>query len=221
LYYGLPDVIKNLVVPRGQIDTGKGNTQVARQPLMSFRVASQLGRLVEKGVPEHDVLFLARRFWDEGLSSEEKAKKRVDEYLKAYDFRHLDMHGLFDMNAAEVARVRSNYEAASRYLRPMKDALRFFTQAAYAIKYDLPTNQDGIALTVVAREMVDMAKTMRLILPEAKRNLSAAKRSEIIQTLTEWEKMAKQFGGLLQSLDIASMEETEEGRMIERQEITI
>lgn len=150
-----------------------------------------------------------------------KQKKRVDEYLEAYDFRHLDMNGLFEMNAADVALLKKHHEAASRYLRPYREVLRFFTQAAYASKYDLPTDQDGIAIAVTAREMLETIKVMRLLLPTVKPYLSAARRSEIKQTLTEWERFAKPFGGLLQSLDVNFEEQDDKREMSEGSETVI
>lgn len=210
LYYGLPDEIKNLVVPRGQIDTGRGNTQIANQPLMPFRVASQLGRLVEKDVPNHDTLFLARRFWDENLASEEEASKRVSAYLKAYEQGDVGMKSLFNINAAETAKLRRNHEVGQRFVTPLDSAIRFFRQVALAKKYGLPIEEDGVSFTVAARHMRILGQVMDGLLPEMKQHLSSAKRAEIKGTLIEWEKTARQFGklGQITEVDLGKTEMT-------------
>ena len=82
LYYNLPDSVKDFVVPRARIDTGDGDTIIPDQPLMPFPVACQLGRLVRAGASEHDIKFIARNFFKEGITSEETARKRVSGYIK-------------------------------------------------------------------------------------------------------------------------------------------
>lgn len=212
LYYGLPDFIKNMVVPRGQIDTGHGNTQVAEQPLMPFRVASQLGRLVERGVPKDDVMFLARNFWEEGLASEESARKRVNNYLKAYDLGAIDMESLFGFNAEETARLRRNHQVGQRFVKPADAAIQFFDRVAVAKKYGLSTDNDGVSYALAARKLRTLAAVMDKLLPEMKSNLSSSNRSKIRRTLTEMEKTTRKYGGLLQQVDNDIRDEEEQGR---------
>ena len=196
LYYGLPDELKNLVIPRGQEDTGHGNTRVASQSLMPFRVASQLGRMVEKGAPKHDVLFLARRFWDEGLASEEAASKRVSEYLKAFDQGNLSMDSLFNINAKETAKLKEKREAAKRFVGPLDSAINYFLQVAKAKEYGLPTDQDGISYRAAAKRMRILSMVVKGLIPDMKAHLTQERRGEIERYLSEWDELAKEYGGI-------------------------
>ncbi len=204
LYYSLPDELKNLVVPQGQEDTGHGNTKVVSQSLMPFRVASQLGRMVEKGVPKHDVLFLARRFWDEGLASEEAASKRVSEYLKAFDQGNLSMDSLFNIKAEETAKLQNNREAGKRFVVPFDSAIRFFIQVAKAKQYGLPTDQDGISYRAAAKRMRILTMVVRDLIPEMRVHLTKERRDEIERTMAEWEELAKEYGGIGSGVGIAN-----------------
>ena len=222
LYYGLPDEIKNMVVPRGQVDTGHGNTQVAEQPLMPFRVAAQLGRLVERGVPKDDVLFLAKNFWEESLSSEESARKRVNNYLKAYDQGAIDMESLFGFNAEETARLRRNQQVGQRFVKPTDSAIQFFERVAAAKKYGMSTDIDGVSYALAARKLRNLAAVMDRLLPEMKSNITSANRSKIKQTLTEMERTARKYGGLLQQVDAdLENEERQERELVGGKEVTV
>jgi len=216
LYYGLPDAIKNFVVPRGQVDTGKGNTRVASQPLMPFRVASQLGRLMEKGVPQHDVLFLARRFWDEGLTSEESVRKRVNGYLKAYSKGDIDMENIFGYKAEETARLRRNHEVGQRFVKPVDAAIEFFRRVAIAKENSLPVNEDRESYALASRKFRTLGKVMGSLLPDMKSYLSAKERAELRRNLAEMERTTRQFGSLLQLVDTDLQEEDRE--VMERNE---
>lgn len=133
-YFELPDGVKKYVVPRGRGKNEHGETIIPDQPLMPFNVACQLGRLVEAEVVEHDILFLARRFFEEGISSEREASKRVSAYLKEHRMNGIDMLSLFNFKAEHEGKMRRNHQVASRFERPVDDALAYFERVRIAIE---------------------------------------------------------------------------------------
>lgn len=165
-YYKLPDPVKNYVVPRRREDTGAGNTFIPDQPLMPFNVACQLGRLVEAGAPEHDVLFLARRFFEEGITSERAAGERVSAYLRENKSDTQDMADIFGVNLARLARGRRVKQVAGRYASAIDNATIFFNRVRQSQEMGLSDRvEDGVSFAAAATRLKNFAGIIEAILP--------------------------------------------------------
>lgn len=185
-YYSLPDSVKNYVVPRNRIEGDAGNTIIPDQPLMPFNVACQLGRLVEKGAGEHDILFLARRFFEENITSERAASERVSHYIKnSIDGASVDMVDLFNVNAAQLARHRRSMQVAGRFAAPLDSAIAYFNRVRSAQDMGIADSiEDGLSLAGAANRLRDLADVMEGLLPSMK-NMLNGDSERILETMRD------------------------------------
>ncbi len=193
LYYGLPDSIKNYVVPRNQQDTGKGNTKVPDQPLMAFRVACQLGRLVEAGAAEHDILFLARRFWDDNVVSEKAARIRVNTYLNAFRQGQVGMRDLFETNFEKLAEFNRIREAAGRFASPADAAASYFARVFRAKKEGFPTDEDAVSFAGAGTRIRNLIGILEEGIPYMRDQLTPAESRKARRVLRRARSLAEEF----------------------------
>jgi len=166
-YYSLPDSVKNYVVPRNRAEGEKGNTIVPDQPLMPFTVACQLGRLVERGASEHDILFLARRFFEGNVTSEREASERVGHYIRdSIDTKFSNMVDLFNTNAGSIAEHRRNRQILGRFADPLNTALAELNRMKQARDRGFGDGaEDGMSVVGAASQIKKIATAVEGLLP--------------------------------------------------------
>lgn len=198
-YYSLPEEVKNYVVPRNRKDSGEGDTEIPDQPLMPFNVACQLGRLVEEGAQLPDVLFLARRFFEEGISSEKAAGIRVNAYIRESIRGAGDMQDIFGVNSARLARLKRTKQVAERFTGVVDDSIAYFVRVKQAEELGFADlSEDGISFGGAASRLVRLADTVGGILPHMERLLEEGKVEDIGRVFKEMRQMAQEFGSLIE-----------------------
>ncbi len=196
-YYKLPDGVKNYVVPRRRQDSGTGNTVIPDQPLMPFNVACQLGRLAEADAPEHDILFMARRLFEEGISSEEAASKRVTAYIREFRSKASDMTDIFGVNLARLAKGRRSRQVADRFSPMFDNAIAFFNRVKQSQEAGFSDPlEDGVSYAGAATRMKTLAEVVRHLLPGMETILKEGEVSSIADVFREMEEIASSFEGI-------------------------
>lgn len=185
-YYLLPEEVKKYVVPRQKYINADGETVIPDQALMTFNVACQLGRLVERGVPKHDILFLARRFFEENITSEKEARRRVNLYLAEYRLDignggNTNMVDLFGYRQDRLQKMRRRRGVASRFERPVDDALSYFRRVLTSRSLGLEgiQEEDALSITGAATRLKSLAEVASELLPLLRGVLTPEKMNEM------------------------------------------
>lgn len=219
-YYHLPEEVKNYVVPRNRHDSGVGNSDVPDQPLMPFTVACQLGRLVDEGASLHDILFLARRFFEQNITSEVVASKKVTEYIKdSIRNKSTNMVDIFGVNLSEVAEHSQKISVARRFAKPVDDLNMFFSRVKQAQDMGLDDpEEDMLSFAAAATRLRSFAELAQSLLFPGMRRLindedEAARLREIFREMEELSMGVGQkidTSGILHDIKTASVSQDSE-----------
>ena len=170
------------MVPRGRIESEEHDTIIPNQPLMPFNVACQLGRLVEVRAPLHEILFVARRFFEENVTSEKVASDRVGKYIKELKTGAVDMMDIFGNNAQEITERRKQRQVAERFSSKVDDANAFFARVVQSQKMGFAdSEEDGVSYKGAATRLLALAETVKQLLPGMESTLSEKQREKIAQ----------------------------------------
>lgn len=205
-YYDLPREIKEYVVPRGRIESEEHDTIIPNQPLMPFNVACQLGRLVEVRAPLHEILFVARRFFEENVTSEKVASDRVGKYIKELKTGAVDMMDIFGNNAQEITERRKQRQVAERFSSKVDDANAFFARVVQSQKMGFAdSEEDGVSYKGAATRLLALAETVKQLLPGMESTLSEKQREKIAQVF----EMLKDTSMKVENITCGDISETE------------
>lgn len=164
-YYILPDEVKDYVVSRQRLkDRGP------RHYFMPFNVACQIGRLVEEKADLPDILFLSRRFFEEGIISEKTASERVSKYIK-YSMKNKmnDMADIFGFNMERLVKLKKHSEIEKRFAGPLDYAIEFFERVAQSQEGGQTNSvEDSISLIASVPRFKNLAGVMERLLPYLK-----------------------------------------------------
>lgn len=191
-FYSLPNRVREYVIPRQIIDDGTGDSEVSEQPLMPFNVACQLGRLVEVGASEHDILLLARNLFVSNITDEKEASRRVSNYIKhSIRNRYDSLFNIFGENAAVVARRRRIREVAKQDVLRFREATGYIRRVKRAKEMNLPDGgEQNVSFAGAARSIRDFAHEIEELLPELRDEFSdpdeAARLRKVYEELREW-----------------------------------
>ena len=203
-YYILPDEVKNYVVPRQKYVNTQGETVIPDQPLMSFNVACQLGRLVKEGVPKHDVLFLARRFFEENITNEKEARRRVNQYLEEFRMDTesggtVNIVDLFGHRQEKLQRLRRKRNVASRFEKPADEAISYFKRVLMARNMGLTgwEAEDDLSITGAASRLTSLAEIASELLPLMQNVLDPEKLNEMRKVFDELKRDSELLSSVL------------------------
>lgn len=165
-YFNLPEEVKKYVVSHTR-DQDQEDGLNPRRYFMPFNVACQIGRLVEEHADLPDILFIARRFFEEGVSSEKTASERISKYIRdSIKGKTDDMRDMFGVNMARIARMKRRSQIEKRFVGPVDDALAFFKRVAEAQDRGLmDPAEDASSLIVAATRLESLAEVMGKLLP--------------------------------------------------------
>lgn len=162
-FYNLPEDVKKYAITNNEEN---GHTQKQNRPQMPFNIACQLGRLIEAGAPTYDVLFLARRFFEENVTSERTASERVSKYLHGLSTNFESLEDLFGMNANRLRHSRKTLEVARRFAQPVDEAIGYFSRIKAARENGFADlYEDNLSFASAASRLVSLASLVEKLLP--------------------------------------------------------
>lgn len=166
-FYSLPDKVKEYVIPRLIVDEGSGNSDVPDQPFMVFKVACQLGRLVEAGASEHDILLLARNLFIDNIKEEKEASRRVSNYIRdSIQHKSDNLFDIFGISLDRLIRGRRAREAAQKYVPLFKGATAYLRRVKMAEEQGLPDEgEEAVSFAGAAIHIAEMALAIEELLP--------------------------------------------------------
>lgn len=194
-FYGLPDKVKEYVIPRTIIDEGEGDSEVFEQPLMPFNIACQLGRLVEAGASEHDILILARNLYVSNITDEREASRRVSNYIRdSIKHKHDNLFNMFGEIAAVVARRRRTREVAKQDVHKFRGATIYLNRVDRALEMDLPDGgEQNISFAGAAHEIRALAEAADKVIPKLRKKFSDPdEAARIRETFQDMKKFAEE-----------------------------
>lgn len=191
-FYGLPDKVREYVIPRLIVDDGGGDSEVAEQPLMPFNIACQLGRLVEAGASDHDILLLARNLFVSNITDEKEASRRVTNYIRdSIKHKNESLFNIFGENAAVVSRRRRTREVARQDAPKFREATGYIRRVKRAKEMDLPDGgEQNISFAGAANDIRNFAHEITELLPFLRDEFSdpdeVARIRKVYEELREW-----------------------------------
>lgn len=194
-YYSLPDEVKKYVTAANAPENKKH-----KLPTMPFNVACQLGRLVEAETDNHDILFLARRFFEENITSEKTASDRVGKYLRESKLNKHTMDDIFGVNAQRLHESRKLRQVAQRFVPPVEDAISYFSRIIASQKLGFSDSvEDGLAYAGAAGRMLNLADVIEGLLPDMSTHLSDKDSQKITEVFKKLKDISRNFQEIIPS----------------------